>query len=327
MRSNVFSGHMDSQAGRGVRALDYAIARVVAAAALFTLGFYTGRSKGAKRLSKLVSRLLLWFSIPAIILYKVYTVDPATAAKYSILVVISAVGSITTAAVGIPRLLRGLPASSIGAAVLAAGIHNSAFLPIPLMLILHGDAGPAALYSAIINMVIVLVVPVIVGVYSETAGKGNIARRVASSIARFPPFYALVAGVMLRTLLAGNNTLVSVLGHVGRVAAESTLTSFCLVGAVLATAGLAVDKPTLVIAVWRLLVEPLLAIAVSIALGLEGIWLAGALIEACMPPATMNIVFAITYGLDEKLVARAIGFTMPLSIVVSLLIRLFVVAP
>ena len=71
--------------------------------------------------------------------------------------------------------------------------------------------------------------------------------------------------------------LVSILGHVGRVAAESTLTSFYPVGAVLATAGLAVDRPTLVITVWRLLVESLPAIAASIALGLEGVWLAGPL--------------------------------------------------
>ncbi|HIQ24191.1 MAG TPA: hypothetical protein EYH50_03995 [Pyrodictium delaneyi] len=304
------------------------MARVVTAAVLFAIGLYTGYSEDAGRLSKAISRLLLWFSLPFILLHKVYTVDPATAIKYTMLVVVSVVGSLVTAVVGIPRLLRELPASGIGAAILAAGIHNSAFLPIPLMLILYGDAGPAALYSAIVNIISVIAVPIVVGMYSEKETEEDTVKRITRSLSRFPPFYALVAGIALRTLLPSDcGPVYALLEILGRMAAELTISSFYLVGAVLAVSGLAVDRPTLVIAAWRLIVEPLLAVGASIALGLEGVWLAGALIEACMPPATMNIVFAITYGLDEKLVARAIGFTMPLSIVVAVLIRLFVVAP
>lgn len=300
-----------------------AIARIIVALILLIVGIVTGRKRVANNLSKAISRLLLWFSIPFILLYKVYTVDLTTALKYTMLVMVSALGSLITAAVVVPRLLRSLPAPSIGAAILAAGIHNSAFLPIPLMLILYGDAGPAALYSAILNVIIVIVVPVIVGMYSEKVVEGSTARRIVNSLARFPPFYALLVGILLRVLWP-SETLYTLLEVAGRAAAESTLSSFYLVGATLALAGLAVERPVLVVAAWRLLVEPLLTIAASIILGLEGIWLAGALIEACMPPATMNIVFAISYGLDEKLVARAIGFTMPLSIIATILVRLIV---
>ncbi|KSW11830.1 hypothetical protein CF15_03245 [Pyrodictium occultum] len=299
-------------------------ARALVAVGLLAAGLLAGRSRAASTASRAISLMLLWFSVPFIVLYKIYTVDLVVAGKYALLVPASVLGALASAYLLIPRLLRGLPSKVVGAAVLAAGFHNAGFLPIPLMLILYDDAGPAALYSTLVNIIAAVAVPLVAGAYSPVGEAGSTAGKLAASLARFPPFYALVAGTLLYLLAGGHPWLAEALGILGHVAAESTLSSFFLVGSVLAYAGIGFEKPVLAVLAWRLGVEPAIALAASTLLGLQGVWLAGALIEAFMPPATMNLVYAALYGLDETLVAKAIGLTLPFSIAAAVLIRLLV---
>lgn len=302
-------------------------AAVAAAVALFAAGAVAALRFNvlARRVSQAVASLLFYFSVPLIVSYKVYSVEAYTLVDYSLVVAASVLTAFVSAALLIPRLLRGEPPETVGAAVLAAGIHNAAFLPIPLMLLLYGDGGPAALYSAVMNVIIAVATPLVLGYYSplyRASGRG-IAGSIARSLATYPPLYGLIAGTVLRC--ASLPPLV--VAHWGRLfvlASYTTLLSFFLVGEVLARSGVRLDRGVVVVAAWRLLVEPTAAVAAVEALGLRGLWRAGALIEAVMPPATMNLVVSMMYGLDYSLVARSIGVVTPLSLAAAVAVRLLI---
>jgi len=288
------------------------IVGVAAAAALFTAGLLSSGRPWSRRASDAIADMLFYLAVPALVFYKVYSVALDVLAEFSLVVVVSVLGALGTAALAVPRLLRGYPRETVGAAVLAAGIHNAAFLPIPLMTLLYGDAGPAALYSAVVNLITAVVVPVVVGIYSPRA-RGSAARRVAATLATYPPVYAIAAAALARG--PGLPAAAEHVAHALYVAGSwATLASFYLVGETLAKAGLRVDKPVAVVAAWRLVVEPAIAVAAVSLAGLTGLWRAAALLEAPMPPATMNIVVSMVYGLDAGLVARAIGFVTPVSL-------------
>jgi predicted permease len=295
------------------------------AAALLVLGAASSRHPVSRRLSNAIASMLFYISVPLIVSYKVYSVEVETLADYAIVVVVSVLTAFTSAALLMPRLLRGAPPETIGAAILAAGIHNSAFLPIPLMLLLYDDAGPAALYSAVMNIVIAVVTPVVLGVYSPVhRGRGaSRLRSIARSVASYPPVYALVAGLALKPLPPLPQTALELWGLLFTAGSYSTLLSFFLVGEVLARTGLRLDRGVLAVAAWRLAVEPTAAYMAVEALGLSGVWRAGAIIESMMPPATMNLVVAMMYRLDYGLVARSIGFVTPFSIAGAVLYRVF----
>lgn len=266
--------------------------------------------------------MLLFFSIPSVVLYKVAYTPLSIIVSYAAIVSLDVVAVLGSAALLVPRLLRGAGPETVGAAVLAAGIHNSAFLPIPLMLVLYGDAGPAALYSTIINVYIAVATPVIIGLYSPRYRGGSLAGRVARSIAEYPPVYALAAAAALRPL-PGAPAVEPWLHLLYRAGAESTLASFYLVGSALRGAGLGVDRAVAAVAAWRLLLDPLTTFGLASLLGggLRGAWLAGLYIEAFMPPATMNLVVSMLYGLDYRLVARCIGIITPLSLAAAAAVR------
>ena len=286
------------------------------AAALLALGL----ASPSPRLERIVAAALLYAIVPVVAGYKVATAPLTLVGGYAAQVAASMLGSLALAGLLVPRLLRGHPRETVGAAVLAAGIHNAGFLPIPLITVLYGDPGPPALYSAMANVYMSIAIPLIVARYSPRISRGShtAPARVARSLAGYPPLHAVAAGAAAR-LLGLDPTPLQPLYH---AAAAATLASFYLVGSTLARSGLGLDKPVAVIAAWRLLVEPAIAAPTAKLLGLQGVWHATALIEATMPPATMNLVVARVYSLDEKTVAKAIGLVTPISIAAAAAVRL-----
>jgi len=294
-------------------------ARVSVAAAMLVLGVSLGSSSKGRVIARLVSTSLLYVFIPLIILYKVIYTPVNVIAAYAAIVTLVFSLVIGSATALIPRLLRDYPRESIGASILAAGIHNSGFLPIPLMLILFHDAGPAALYATFVSSYASVITPVIVGMYGSRGGASYAS--VLGAMIRYPPFIALLTGLALRTIWAPMNSS-AVLRSLYVLSSDATLLSFYLVGAALRQSGLGLNKAIGVIAVWRLGLEPVLTLAAIAVLGgeLAPLWRKGLIIESMMPPATMNIVVSMIYGLDYKLVARAIGLITPISIALSILV-------
>ena len=123
----------------------------------------------------------------------------------------------------IPRMLKGYPGRVVGAAVLAAGIHNAGFLPIPLMLILYGDAGPAALYATLSSSYAAVTVPIIIGGFAQ--GKRS-TMHIARSVITYPPFIALLLGVSLRLLGSSNMVSAAAMNNVYVLSANAMLLSF-----------------------------------------------------------------------------------------------------
>ena len=74
---------------------------------------------------------------------------------------------------------------------------------------------------------------------------------------------------------------------------------------------------------WRHLLSPPLHAALALLLGLEGDSLAVALLESAMPPATMAIVLASYYQLDEAAAGRAVAYSTPVGLAEGLLLYQF----
>ena len=296
-------------------------ARILAASVLFLLGFLLGSRRAGASAASLLSKLLLYLVIPAIIIYKTMYSSVNIVASYAVLVTAIFFATVGSAYTLIPRILGEYPGQVIGAAVLAAGIHNAGFLPIPLMLILYGDAGPAALYATLSSSYAAIVVPIIISRFAQEKGD---TRRVARSVLTYPPFIALLLGVSLR-LVGGQGMLsASTMNYAYVLSANATLLSFYLVGASLRQSGVGLDKPVTVIALWRLAVEPTIALTTLALLGssIKGLWRQGIVLESFMPPATMNIVVSMIYGLDYKTVAKSIGLVTPISITIATILAL-----
>jgi predicted permease len=104
------------------------------------------------------------------------------------------------------------------------------------------------------------------------------------------------------------------------VAAELTLLSFYIVGAGIASlwpARLGVAES--LVLMWRHAVSPALHLLLSMLLGLSGWGFWSVMVEAVMPPATMNIVIAKYYRLDESLVASTIALSTPLGLLEAII--------
>jgi predicted permease len=300
------------------------VMRPFAALFVFFLGFILGSTREGRRVSNIIAKLLLYLFIPAIIIYKVASTQLGIIVQYAVLVTAVFWLTLGSAAILVPRILREYSEKTIGAAILAAGIHNSGFLPIPLMLMLYGDAGPAALYSTIASIHTSIIVPIIVGLYraKKRNEEGSVARIVLRSIIAYPPFIALLTGLASREFMTTcPDRVVSTLPSLYAISAEATLISFYLVGAALRQSGLGLDKPVLLITLWRLIVEPIITLIVILSVNpaIGELWIRGLIIESFMPPATMNIVVAVIYGLDYKVVAKSIGISTPFSIALALL--------
>ncbi len=82
-------------------------------------------------------------------------------------------------------------------------------------------------------------------------------------------------------------------------------------------------REVLAVLAWRLAASPSIHLALIPALlrGAPAAWVAGALIESVTPPATMNVMYARMYGLDEEVVALSIAYSTPASIAAAAVIK------
>ncbi|BES80507.1 AEC family transporter [Pyrodictium abyssi] len=292
-----------------------ALARLVAAVVLTALGALATRRWGQAPLASAVSRFLIAFSIPVLTWYTVAVSMP----RYSQLAGVAAVGIaymvagfvLAYAASRRAAARLGWSCGRAAAVVLASVVQNSIFIPVPLALLMGRDVDHVMAYSLSYNLAVAVAVPFVAGSCGGSVGVGRI-------IARYPPFYGLLAGIAAAPLLAGH-AVPPVVELARRIAAESTLLSFYLVGAGVAAAW----PPRLgsgeaAVLAWRHLLSPLIHVLLAVPLGLEGWGLESVLLESVMPPATMNIVFARYYGLDERLVASSMAISTPIGLLEAL---------
>jgi len=207
-----------------------------------------------------------------------------------------------------------------GSLIYSSALLNAGFLPIPLVTMLYGDPSPAAIYNAAYNIVASVTVPVI-GSLLRVEGGSPRAVEVLKGVITFPPATALIIALVLKAFL-GSCEAPAVLISVKDVLGIVVLSSFAIVGYSILGVGKAVlSRLLLWVFAWRLLISPLIHAVLSAAAGLSGVWLATALIESLMPPATMNLVYAKVYGFRVDIIAVSIALITPISLAASAALR------
>lgn len=225
--------------------------------------------------------------------------------------------AIAGAALLIPWIGRrlGFSRASIGALVLTCGLGNTAFIGFPMIQAL---AGPGALGAALIadqlgSFVALSTAGVILA--AVYAGDRIDAREVGRRLLRFPPFIALMIGLLVRALGGWPEMVVTVLLRLG-----DTLTPMALfsVGLVFQFGALRGRARLLAVGLaWKLGLAPLAALLVALAAGVTGTPMLAGVLQAAQGPMITAGILAQEHRLDPELVTLVVGFGILCSFVTA----------
>jgi hypothetical protein len=210
-----------------------------------------------------------------------------------------------------PRL--GLARASIAALVLTAGLSNTAFVGLPMAEALLGREGlaVAVVVDQLGSFLLVATLATLVAARASAGAEGLRPAELLRKVVTFPPFLALVLGLVLRpwSFPAGLEALLERLG--------STLTPLALfsVGFQLQAAGLRSRAGALALGLgYKLALAPALVVA--------GLWAMPEVapivretivLQNAMAPMVSGAILASEHELDPDLAALMVGLGIPLS--------------
>ncbi|WP_366180954.1 AEC family transporter [Actinomyces timonensis] len=300
--------------------------RIVSGLAVFavviTTGWVLGRAGALPpRSDRVLTRLAFFAATPALMVTTLADADlGAVVSARSLAAIIAELLTIASAwAAHRWALGRGTADALIGA--LASGYVNAANLGIPVALLVVGDVTPIA---PILLLQLVVLTPGSFAILDVVTGKpGRTALRRATAPLWNPLLIGVATGTALNLAdwdLAGiaGGGLAEVLGMLGRMAVPLMMLSLGLsladsqrerrVGPLGRAAGPAALALWCVVG-WKLLVAPLLALAVGGLMGLRGEALLVPVTTACLPTAQNIFMYASRYERSTELARDAILLT------------------
>ena len=210
-----------------------------------------------------------------------------------------------------PRL--GWSRGRIGALILVCGLGNTSFMGYPLMQALHGKDGLALAVVADQLGCFPLLASAGVLVASMYAGRAPQPRMIVKRILTFPAFVALLTGIAVGRLGGWPAAIDSVLIPLGATLTPLALFSVGLqfkfrpaereLGAVSAGLG------------WKLLLAPLLCLAIGKLAGVHGLVLTVGVLQAAMAPMISAAILADEYDLDPALANTVLSAGIVLSLI------------
>ena len=209
-----------------------------------------------------------------------------------------------------PRL--GWSRGRIGALILVCGLGNTSFMGYPLMQALHGREGLTLAVVADQLVCFPLLASAGVIVASIYAGRTPQPGTIVKRILTFPAFVSLVIGIVVGRLGGWPAGLDSVLVPLGATLTPLALFSVGLqfkfrlgkheLGAVSAGLG------------WKLLLAPLLCLAIGRLAGVHGLVLTIGVLQAAMAPMISAAILADEYDLDPALANTILSVGIVLSL-------------
>jgi predicted permease len=200
----------------------------------------------------------------------------------------------------------------IGAAALSAGLGNTALVGFPLIEMLRHKEGLAlAAFADQLGCSIALAVGGITIAAIYGGGRPQ-PRVILRRVLLFPPFLALVAGIVVG-LLGGWPPVAE--GFVARIGATLTPVALFSIGLTftlkmsrerLGAAGLALG--------WKLAIAPALIFALATLLGVQGLVLAVSVLQAAMAPMASVSILCKQYGLETEVANAALGAGLAISL-------------
>lgn len=196
------------------------------------------------------------------------------------------------------RLLHWSPAR-IGALTLAGGLGNTAFVGYPMIEALHGEAGLAlAVVADQVGCFLMLAVggAVVTATYS---GARVSAVAIARRVLLFPAFIALLVAIAAGAAGGWPASVESIFHRVG-----DTLVPLALFSVGLQVHGRFAPGQAVATAlglVYKLVLAPLLVLALGVAAGIGGLTLTIGVLQAAMAPMVSAAILAEQYDLEPRL--------------------------
>jgi len=209
------------------------------------------------------------------------------------------------------RLFHWTP-QRIGCLTLVCGLGNTSFIGYPMMEALHGKAGLSiAVIADQLGCFPMLAAGGII-VASTYSGRGASVPAIVRRVLTFPAFVCLVIGIVVGLLGGWPAAVEKTLLQIGQTLTPLALFSVGLqfrlhlrreqAGAL--TVGLA----------WKLLLAPLVVLAIGVAAGVGGLTLTVGVLQAAMAPMISAAILADQYDLEPRLANTVLGAGILLSL-------------
>lgn len=200
----------------------------------------------------------------------------------------------------------------IGAVALAAGLGNTALVGFPLIEALRGkDALALAAFTDQLGCLIALAAGGITVAAIYSGGKPE-PRVIIRRVVLFPAFIALIGGFIAGAFGGWPSAIESFVARIG-----ATLTPVALFSIGLQFT-LRIDRSRLGAAAlalgWKLALAPLVIYLIGAALGVSGLVLAVAVLQAAMAPMVSAAILSIQYKLDYEVANMALGAGLVISL-------------
>lgn len=257
-----------------------------------------------------LNAFIIHISVPALVLVLVHDMhlsrDMAVVASMGWLQFLLAAGCFVL----LGRWLK-LPRATIGTLILTAGLGNTSFYGFPMIEAFYDKPGLAVgiLVDQLGSMPVLFTLGIITA--SIYAGSNVGARDILKRIVLFPPFFALVAALLLRQV-AYPDWLTSALVRMGDTLAPIALVS---VGFQLQLGHLAGNARSLATGLaFKLLLAPLVFYGVYVhLLDVKGLAAQVTIFEAAMPPMITASIIAAEHKLDTELANLMVAVGLVLS--------------
>lgn len=253
-----------------------------------------------------ITRISLNGLTPALALQTVLTttVTGAAAAHLATAYVALLVTGGTVAALVSRRLGTGTTRAVVASTIFG----NNGNMGLPISLFALGTAG---LDQSVVIFLTSVVLTFTVGpaLYGSAGGR----RAAASAVLRLPVIWAMVLGLAVR--MSGLPLPVGISRAIALLASATLPMILLALGVQLAATGrVRPSRPVVTAVVLRIVLMPLLALAVGLALRLSGLWLEALVLAGAMPTAVNAYLLAREYHGDAATVADAVTVSTVASI-------------
>ena len=214
---------------------------------------------------------------------------------------------------------------STAALVLCTMFLNAGNFGLPIARFAFGEAG---LQYALVFFIPQSVLSQVLAVMIARMGSGS-ARGAWRGVLRMPQIYAVLGGVLLRLSgldLAHRQDALGSLFNGAALMAEATLPFLLMLLGMQLAQGVAVEngRLTMLAVGLRLLVAPLLAYGLALLLGLSGLALHVAVLEASMPSAVNMVLYSMEFDTRPRFVAGTVvlstlGSLLTLTVLISMM--------
>jgi predicted permease len=201
----------------------------------------------------------------------------------------------------------------IGALTLVCGLGNTAFIGFPMIEALHGREGvKLALVADQLGCFLALAIggTIVAALYS---GKSARANDVIRKVLTFPPFVALVVGIVAALLGGWPQPVDAIFDRLGATLVPLALFSVGLQFRLQFQRGQ--GAAVLLALGWKLLLAPFVIWLAGLAFGVSDAILTIAVLEAAMAPMISAAILAEQNDLEPQLANTVLGFGIVLSLV------------